>query len=151
MNNDQASSAVLFTAGSAICLGALRYRLGTLAEPDSGFVPFLAGAGICLCCAIGFVQATARRGDGQGWISPFGGYAWGKTLVVVVALATYVLFLKAGGFLLTTALFVGFLLRAIAPQRWSVVVIVAVITALACYGVFEIWLQAQLPRGFLGV
>ena len=151
MNNDQASSAVLFLIGSAICLGALRYRLGTFAQPDSGFVPFLAGAGICLFCAIGFIQATVLRRGGQGWTPPFSGFFWGKMLVVVAALAAYVLLLKPMGFLLCTALFVGFLLRAIEPQRWPIVVSIAVVTALACYGVFEIWLQAQLPKGFLGV
>jgi putative tricarboxylic transport membrane protein len=151
LNNDQASSAVIFLTGLAICLGAIRYRLGTFAQPDSGFVPFLAGAGICLFCAIGFIQATSRRTRGEGWTPRFTEVFWKRMLVVVVALVAYVLLLKPLGFLLCTALFMGFLLRAIEPQRWSIVLGVAVITALACYGVFEIWLQAQLPKGFLGI
>jgi putative tricarboxylic transport membrane protein len=151
LNNDQASSGALFAAGLAICLGAVRYRLGTFAQPDSGLVPFLAGARICLFCAIGFIQATARRSRGVGWVSPFTGVFWEKVLAVAVALVAYVLLLKPLGFLLCTALFVGYLLRAIEPQRWTIVVSVAVITALASYGMFELWLHAQLPKGFLGI
>jgi putative tricarboxylic transport membrane protein len=151
VNNDQASSGALFFTGLAICLGAVRYRLGTFAQPDSGLVPFLAGAGICLFSAIGFIQATARRSRGAGWVSPFSGVFWRRMLLVVLALVAYVLLLKPLGFLLCTALFVGFLLRAIEPQRWLIVLGVAVLTALACYGLFELWLQAQLPKGFLGI
>jgi len=151
MNNDQASSALLFVIGLAISLGAIHYRLGTFAQPDSGLVPFLAGAGISLFCAIGFVHATSRRRSGEGWAPPFKEFFWQRMLMVVVALLAYVLLLKPLGFLLCTALFVGFLLRAIEPQRWPLVVSVSLITALACYGVFGIWLQAQLPKGFLGV
>jgi putative tricarboxylic transport membrane protein len=151
LNNDQASSATLFAVGVAICLGAVRYGLGSFAQPDSGLVPFLAGAGICLFCTIGFLQATSRKIRGEGWVPPFRGIFWKKVLAVVVALGAYVLLLKPLGFLLCTTLFVGFLLRAIEPQRWPIVLSVAVITALACYGVFEVWLQAQLPKGFLGV
>ena len=151
MNNDQASSAVLFVAGLGICLGAVRYRLGSFAQPDSGLVPFLAGAAICLFCAIGFVQAAGRQRRGEGWTSPFAGVFWRRMLAVAGALVAYVCLLKALGFLLCTALFVGYLLRAIEPQRWAVVVCVAAVTALACFAVFDLWLQAQLPKGFLGI
>lgn len=151
MNTDQASSAVLFATGVVICLGAVRYRLGSFAQPDSGLVPFLAGAAICLCCALGFLQATWRQRRGEGWASPFAGVTWRRMLAVAGALVAYVLCLRTLGFLLCTALFVGYLLRAIEPQRWAVVVCVAAITALACFCVFDLWLQAQLPKGFLGI
>jgi hypothetical protein len=71
--------------------------------------------------------------------------------MVVAALVAYVFLLKHLGFLLSTMLFIGFLLRAIAPQRWPVVIGMAILTALVCYGIFEWWLKAQLPKGFLGI
>jgi len=44
-------------------------------------------------------------------------------------------------------LFIGFLLRAVEPQRWSVVVAGAVGAALGAFAVFNLWLKTQLPQG----
>lgn len=70
-----------------------------------------------------------------------------KTLIVLLALLAYVLLLKPLGFSLCTALFIGFLMRAVQPQRWSVVMVGAIGAAVGAYGIFEIWLKAQLPQG----
>ena len=75
---------------------------------------------------------------------------WGKSLIVMLALLAYTLLLMPLGFLLCTALFVGFLLVVVQPQRWYVVISVAVGTAIGAYGIFEVWLKAQLPKGPLG-
>ena len=69
----------------------------------------------------------------------------------MAALAGYVLLVKTLGFLICTALFTGFLLRAVVPQRWGTVFAVALITALVSYGIFQVWLKAQLPSGILGI
>ncbi len=151
MNNDQASSLALFFLGLAICLGAVRYKLGSFSAPDSGLMPFLTGAGICFFSAVGLVHATVRSRRGEGWASVFRNVSWNRGAVVVLALVAYVLLLKQLGFLICTALFIGFLMKAIIPQRWPMVLGTSLITALASYALFELWLQAQLPKGFLGI
>jgi hypothetical protein len=75
------------------------------------------------------------------------GLIWKKSLIVLLALLAYALLLKPLGFSLCTALFIGFLLRAVQPQRWSVVLAGAMGAAVGAYGIFEAWLKAQLPRG----
>ena len=65
----------------------------------------------------------------------------------MAALFAYVLLMKPLGFLLCTALFIGFLLRTVKPQRWSVVIAGASLTALGAFGVFKLWLKTQLPQG----
>jgi hypothetical protein len=67
------------------------------------------------------------------------------------ALLALLLLMKPLGFTLATVLFVGFLLRAIVPQRWPVVILVTLLTAAISFLVFEVWLQAQLPRGPWGI
>ncbi len=151
MNNDQASSGFLFFIGLAIALGAVRYKLGTFSAPDSGLMPFLVGLAISFLAAIGFIHATLGRRQGAGWVPLFKGLRWEKVLIVLAALAGYVLLVKTLGFLICTALFIGFLLKAVAPQRWSTVFAVALTTALVSYGIFQVWLKAQLPSGILGI
>jgi hypothetical protein len=75
---------------------------------------------------------------------------WKNALVVVAAMLGYVFLLKTLGFALCTALFVGFLLRAVEPQKWWAVFGWGIGTALGCHLIFDVWLQAHLPRGIFG-
>jgi hypothetical protein len=146
-NNDQVSAAIWLAAGIIITFAALRYELGTLASPGTGFMPFLAGLAIVLFSFLGLVQGTLRRKQGFGWKPSMRGLRWEKSLIVLAALFAYILLLTPLGFSLCTALFIGFLLRTVKPQGWSVVIAGSILTALGSYGIFELWLKAQLPKG----
>lgn len=151
MNNDQLSSTVWFILGLAVCLGSLQYKLGTPASPGTGFMSFLAGLAICFFSGIGLIHSTLRQRQGEGWVPLLRGVLWKNALIILVSLLAYALLLVPLGFSLTTALFIGFLLRAIAPQRWSVVVACSLLTAAISYLLFEVWLKAQLPKGPFGI
>jgi hypothetical protein len=114
-------------------------------------MPFLSGVVIVFFSGVGFIHATMRRRQGERWSSLLQGLRWKRALVLLVSLLAYVLLLEPLGFFLCTALFIGFLLRIIVPYRWSVVIGGALLIAIASYGIFEIWLQAQLPKGPFGV
>jgi putative tricarboxylic transport membrane protein len=145
------SSSVWFLVGIAVCLGSLQYRLGTPASPGTGFMPFLTGAAICLFSGIGLIQATLRKMRGEGWTPLLRGVAWKNALVILISLLAYALLLKPLGFVITTAVFIAFLLRVISPQRWFVVIAGSILTAFASYLIFDVWLMAQLPKGPLGM
>jgi len=145
--NDQVSAAVWLALGLMMAIASARYGLGTLDSPGTGFMPFLAGLAISLFSFIGLVQSTLRQKQGLRWKPTMRGFLWKRALIVMVALLAYALLLKPLGFFLCTSLFIGFLLRAVQPQRWPVVIVGAIGTAAAAYGIFEVWLQAQLPKG----
>lgn len=151
MNNDQLSGAVWFGLGLAVCLGSLQYKLGTPAAPGTGFMPFLTGLAICFFSGIGLIQATLRKRRGEGWSPVLQGVFWKNAMIILVSLLAYALLLFPLGFVITTTLFIAFLLRAIVPQRWSVVIACSILTAAASYLIFEVWLKAQLPKGPLGI
>lgn len=151
MNNDQLSGAVWFGLGLAVCLGSLQYKLGTPAAPGTGFMPFLTGLAICFFSGIGLIHATLRKRRGEGWSPVLQGVFWKNAMIILVSLLAYALLLFPLGFVITTTLFIAFLLRAIVPQRWSVVIACSILTAAASYLIFEVWLKAQLPRGPLGI
>ena len=146
-NNDQVSAAIWIAVGIAVALGSLRYGLGPLASPGTGFLPFLAGCAIALLALIGLIQSTLKQRRGTGWTPILRGVRWQKPLLVMAALIAYALLMKPLGFLLCTVLFIGFLLRAVEPQRWSVVIVGAVGAALGAFAVFNLWLKTQLPQG----
>lgn len=151
MNNDQVSTGAFLVVGVAICLQALSYQLGRLSSPGSGFMPFVAGAAIVVCSGIGFVNATLRRRAGERWSNPMEDARWSRAPLVIGALGAYALLLAPLGFLIGTFLFIAFMLRAVVPMRWPVVIGAALAASLLSYAVFDLWLKAQLPRGAWGL
>jgi len=147
LNNDQVSAAVWLAVGAIIAVASLRYGLGSFDSPGTGFVPFWAGLAVSLFSCIGLVHATLKQKRGAGWRPVMRGFMWRKSLIVLAALLAYSLLLTSLGFVLCTALFMGFLLRVVKPQGWLVVIAGSVLTALGSYGIFEVWLKAQLPKG----
>jgi hypothetical protein len=150
LNNDQVSSLFWFILAVVIILASIPYGLGTLGSPGTGFLPFLTGLGMGFFAFIGMLHSTWRRRQGVGWKPKIKGLKWQKSLLVLAALVAYVLLLVPMGFFLCTALFVGFLLRAIQPQKWPVVIVGGFGAAAASFLIFEVWLQAQLPKGIWG-
>jgi putative tricarboxylic transport membrane protein len=149
LNNDQISSAVLFFVGVLIIIFSIPYEIGEIHAPGTGFLPFYTGVTICLLSILVFLGGSAKGREGKKWENPFKTLRWDKPLFVMAGLVTFVLILNHLGFILSSALLVGFLMRCIQPQKWSVVLVGAVFTSLVTYLVFQIWLGAQLPAGIL--
>ncbi len=147
VNNDQASAMLWVILGLVIALVSTQYGLGTPESPGTGFMPFLAGLAIFFFAGIGAVHGWVKRRESKPWRPVFSGVEWKKSFTVLAALVVYVLLLRPLGFTLCTALFIAFLMRVVEPQKWPVVAAGAIGTALGAYGIFELWLKAQLPRG----
>jgi putative tricarboxylic transport membrane protein len=151
LNRDRVSSGIFFLLGLLICLYSLTYDLGSPVAPGSGLMPFLCGAAMCFFAGAGYVLTTLRKKRGDRGSPLFKGLAWRRSMLTLGALLALQFLMKPLGFILATFLFVSFLLRAIVPQRWPVVIVVALLTAALSFLLFEVWLQAQLPRGPWGI
>lgn len=73
-----------------------------------------------------------------------------KAAAVIAALLLYALTMEHLGFILSTTLFIAFLLWLVERQRWYVIVFGAVLFSVATYLVFKVWLETALPIGWLG-
>ncbi len=149
MNNDQVSALAWLSIGLVICVGSIPYKLGLFSSPGSGFMPFLSGITISLFAGVGFIQATAKKRKGKGWTSLMLG--WKRAGVILASLLAYSFLLAPIGFLLCTILFVAFLLRAFAPRGWLFAIGISLLTSVAAYAIFELWLKVQLPKGYFGI
>lgn len=147
MNNDQVSSGIWLLVSLIICMASLQYRVGTLTSPGSGFLPLLSGLAMGLFAAIGFFDATLQKRKGVKWHNFLNGLNWKKALIILVTLFSYAWLVDLIGFILCALLFIGFLLRVIDPQRWSLVIGWSVSFTVASYLVFEVLLKAQMPKG----
>lgn len=148
-NNDQRSSLFWLVIGLAITLYSLKYGLGTFSIPGPGFLPFLSGAAMVLLSLIVFFQQISK-GQADTLKSLWIHTRWQTVLMVMASLVLYTIFLRFLGFLLAAFLLTAFLLRVMEPLNWKKVLAGATGATLCSYAIFELWLEAQLPAGFLG-
>ena len=73
-----------------------------------------------------------------------------KVALTLIFILIYGVLLEPLGFLLTTFLTVGLLVKFIYPQKWKTVIACALLTSLGSYLIFQVLLEAELPRGFMG-
>ena len=147
---DILSSLFWLAAGFGVCYGGYDLELGTLRDPGSGFMFFWVGVIMVGLSLAVLVKAVRMKPDQKGVGLLRGEVRWGKILSVLAALVLYAYVFTHLGFILSTVLLLLFLFKAVEPQKWSWAVLGAVISTLTAYGVFQLWLGTQLPRGFLG-
>ena len=150
-SRDIISSLFWMAMGIGVCYGGVDLELGTLHDPGSGFMFFWVGIimiGLSLSILVRAMKRTAVAGELKVlWTE----IRWKKIVSVLVALFLYAYAFSFLGFILSTVLLLIFLFKAVEPQRWSWAVLGAIISTLAAYGVFRLWLGSQLPRGLLGI
>jgi len=131
--------------------GSFQLGLGTLGEPGSGFLSFLAGSFICLMALIVFIQSFLQGKGFQVKISTlWKGIRWYRSALVGLLLLVYILVLEWIGFLLTTFLIVLAMVKGVERLSWGKALLISISASAVCYLVFDKLLKAALPRGLLG-
>jgi|YelNatPaOPRAMG01_1025707.scaffolds.fasta_scaffold127381_2 hypothetical protein len=148
-NNDQRSSLFWFAVGLAVAAASGKYGLGTPSAPGPGFLPFLTGLVMMGLAALVFFQQAGGRVK-NGLTDLWSTKGWTAVVMVMGALVLYTLLLRTLGFLLDTFWLLAFLLRVMEPRSWGKTLIGAALASGGSYIIFQVWLQAQLPAGFLG-
>ena len=150
MSQDQVSSGIWILVSVILALASLQYNLGTLSSPGSGFLPFLSALAMSAFSLVGFIHASVRKNGGPERVPILKGVRWEKAFIVLASLFAYGWLLGVLGFVLCTFLFLAFLLRGVAPQKWAWVVGGSFLITVASYLVFEVLLKAQMPKGVWG-
>ncbi len=148
-NNDQWSSLFWLATGLAIALYSMKYGLGKFSSPGPGFMPFLSGVTLAGLALVVFFQQLSK-GSREKLRDLWEKKNWTTIIMVMGALVLYTVFFRFLGFLLDTFLLTAFLLRVMEPLSWKKVLAGAIGAAIGSYAIFELWLEAQLPKGFLG-
>jgi len=137
------ASVVILALGVTAAYESAKLPFGTIHSPGPGFFPWWTSVVLGLLALVLLVQTLTSRPsasrDGSGRIT--------KVMALLVVLTAYTFLLDPLGYPLCTFLLVLFMLRATEPQRWTVALGMAALTAVGSYVVFAIWLGVPLPRG----
>lgn len=145
MNRDQSVALCCALIGLLISVGSLKIGLGNFRAPRAGLFPFLVGSAITLLGGILYVEGRKQEKK-----TPLIGTRWKNLLLVLGCLLFYATVLDWLGFAATTLLFMVLVLKTIEPQKWSVVLVIAVLSTSFTYLLFSLWLKIEFPRGILG-
>ena len=135
----------------SVCLGGVKLGFGSFQQPQAGFMPFLAGLLLGLLALVDLIsgvirQWQAEKEDKEIWA----GIGWGKLILTVGVLFIYTALFSTLGFAIGTFLLLMFLYRVMEPRPWWSILIASIVTTGLFYLGFNVGLDSQLPRGFLG-
>ncbi len=148
MGRDKWSSLFWVGAGLVICIFSVRLSLGTLRSPGPGFLPFISGALLAALAFVAYLQVRGRSSPPKEMKPIWSDSRRGLRMILTfIALLAYAVGMEYLGFLMSTFLFIAFLLKFIEPQRWRVVLLGSILASGVSYCVFELILQVQLPKG----
>jgi putative tricarboxylic transport membrane protein len=144
------SAVTLLGLALAALLEASKLPFGRLASPQAGFFPLILAIFLAVFSLVLMAQSIGRTKEESG---VFRGESviWKKIVLAVAALLVFGVVFESLGYIISTFLFIAFLLRAVEQHNWSLVLVVAFFTSLATYLVFGLLLNTPLPGGILGL
>ncbi len=128
-----------------VCLESFRLELGSFHNPGPGFLSFwsalILGLLSLILVSMSFLKERIVLGRQKNLIS---------IILVIFSLFGFLFSLDILGFIISTFLFIFFLLKIVERKRWLFSLGVGCLTVLGTYLLFQVLLKAQLPQGFLG-
>lgn len=132
-----------------VCWKSLQLGLGAFQKPGPGFIPFWSGLFLGSLSLLLLIQNI--------WLNKPNlaeeekeKTNWRAIISVFASLFSYILLVSYLGFIITTILFVGILLKIIEKKGWFITTWVSLLLSLGSYIVFTVWLKAELPKGIFG-
>jgi putative tricarboxylic transport membrane protein len=146
---DQAGLAFWFIVGIAVIYLSYGLELGELGHPGPGFLPFWCGVILCGLSLLCFINGKRSRSIDISIRQPWEGKIWSKSIYIVIALLVFFFTFETIGFIMSTIITLFLLHRIVSQRNWLIALSEAILTSFVSYIIFVLWLEVQLPRGFI--
>lgn len=150
-NRDVFSSLFWIAVAAIFCAGGMQYGLFRAGTPGPGLFPFVAGTSLIILSILALGDSffgQRKKDEERKSFFPYPDSSK-KVILSACALFAYPLLLHPAGYLITTFLFMLFLLAVIGRQRIRTATAAALLTTGLFYVVFISMLGVRLPKGFL--
>ncbi len=150
--NDLIPAIIWIILGIAVAIGSYRLKLGNLANPGPGLMPFLLGIALLVCSFPVLIHSFLKmmRKTEQKEKIIWSEIDFKKLVIVLTSLIGYAVILEKIGFVTTTFLLLSILFKTVDSQKWFSVLIASILTVIITYFLFVVILKVELPSGFLG-
>lgn len=152
ISGDRMSGVICLIFSLVAAIESYRLGVGTMNSPKSGLFPLVVSV-VLGVFSVALLLSTIKRKPNLIEKSEgitFNRQMMPKTILIVLSLFFYAIFLNTLGFILTTIIQTGFLLGATGTLRKHTVIILAILIVFIAYVIFDVFLGVQLPKGFHG-
>jgi putative tricarboxylic transport membrane protein len=140
------SSLILFLLAAFVLVTSLGLGIGSVSNPQSGFMPFWISLLMLAFSLILFGMAYQNRSIKVPWADLWRKLHWQKSILAAAFLVVYIFLLPWAGYLIATGVLMIVLFRLTSMKAWTAVV-GAVLAVGFSYGLFSLILKTPLPRG----
>lgn len=144
--NDRGLWMITLAVGAWGVIDGFRLGFGSLADPGPGLWPVVLGVPTVL---FAMSLGVRRLAETLRETVDVKGATWAWSLIALLLLMTALL--PVTGMYLGLGFFCLLSTRIISSLAWRTSAVVAVVTPLACYLIFELGLSVRIPRGVLGI
>jgi putative tricarboxylic transport membrane protein len=75
--------------------------------------------------------------------------SWVKVFLALLSLIFYMILLEFSGYIVTSVIFIFFLLKFVGKKSWLISIVMAVLVSLGSYALFKIAMGVSLPKGLM--
>jgi hypothetical protein len=144
------SSMVFFLLAAIVLITSVGLGIGSLHNPQAGFMPFWTGLLILIFSLILFGITYVNKAISVRWADLWRNVHWQKNIMAVIALAIYGLALPSLGYLIATSILMMILFCLGGMKVWTSA-FSSLLSVFLSYGLFQFILKTPLPRGILGL
>lgn len=151
MNAERVGGFFWLLFGCAAAYGGLGLGLGTMQEPGSGFLTFVAGCFVALMALI--IVGQSLRGDpaAQTRVSAlWKGVMWWRALAITGLILLFIFSFETIGFFVCSFLLLVIIMRWLEGLEWLMCLLVPAIATVTTYVVFKTMMKISLPAGIFG-
>jgi hypothetical protein len=141
---DLVTASMLIVVSGLVLFDAMRLGIGWGVDgPSSGFFPFWLGFLMLINCLVIIAQA-ARKASSRSFATRDN---WRQVLTVLGPAAVAVFLIHSIGLYVASALYLGFYMRAVGRNSWSLVLLLSFAVPLTIFFIFEQWFLVPMPKG----
>jgi putative tricarboxylic transport membrane protein len=147
-NSNRISPLFFLVLSLFVCQQAIVIGVGSLHKPGPGLLSFSAGLGVgCLSLWL-FLETFISKDTHKEATQTETNLSRSSFIMVCVSLFVYAISVNWIGFVLSTFLFMIFLLRLTESHKWWITILEASLITMGNYLLFVVWLGLSLPKGF---
>jgi putative tricarboxylic transport membrane protein len=150
-NYDKFTSVIWLIVGLFFFIGGLKLGVEKLFSPGPGFFPALFSAILILLSLILFFLNFRKKKHytkQKLWKEK---NSWRPICSILFALLCYALLLNNIGYIITTIIFLFYLIKIIGDRGWKQAFTISFLGTSISYSVFKVLFEVPLPKGILGL
>lgn len=151
MNAERVGGLFWLLFGCAAAYGGLDLGLGTMEEPGSGFLTFVAGSFVALMAILIVIQSYRGDPAAQARVSDlWKGAMWWRAVAISGLILLFIFSFETIGFFVCSFLLLVIIMRWLEGLEWKLCLLVPTIATVTTYLVFKKMMNISLPAGIFG-